>query len=261
MGKVINIQLPTSWAELSQEQLRFLYKTMSICQQEFSQEKFRGPVDYSAQLRAAIATKCLIRWGGLKIVTPYADGWLLERDGVQFEVNAEKIASLIQCFDWIASLPDSPVRLDSIGGHAAIAADLSEDFPFSEWLTCENLWQGYQQNKDESLLKQMAGHLYKTESLEMGDAETLSIFYWWASVKIYIAARFPHFFKESSGEATSTPGFDDLRRNMDNQIRALTKGDITKEEEILSMETWRALTELDAQAYEYEELNKKYGNH
>lgn len=39
-------------------------------------------------------------------------------------------------------------------------------------------------------------------------------------------------------------------------IRALTKGDITKEREILALDTHRALTELDAQAKEYQELDK-----
>ena len=39
-------------------------------------------------------------------------------------------------------------------------------------------------------------------------------------------------------------------------IRALTGGDITKEERIMKMDTWRALTELDAKAREAEELRK-----
>ena len=34
------------------------------------------------------------------------------------------------------------------------------------------------------------------------------------------------------------------------QIRVLTKGDITKEAEILSLDTWRVLTELNTQAKE-----------
>ena len=44
---------------------------------------------------------------------------------------------------------------------------------------------------------------------------------------------------------------------MDTQIRALTKGDITKEREVLQMDVHRALTELDAQAKEYEELKRE----
>ena len=46
---------------------------------------------------------------------------------------------------------------------------------------------------------------------------------------------------------------------MNAQIRALTKGDITKEAEVLKMDVWRALTELDAIAYENQELDRKYG--
>jgi hypothetical protein len=45
---------------------------------------------------------------------------------------------------------------------------------------------------------------------------------------------------------------------MKAQIRALTKGDITKESTVLKMDTWRALTELDALAREYDEFNRKY---
>ena len=47
-----------------------------------------------------------------------------------------------------------------------------------------------------------------------------------------------------------------LQESMNAQIRALTKGDIIKE--VLHLDTWRALTELDALAKEAEEFNRKY---
>ncbi len=37
----------------------------------------------------------------------------------------------------------------------------------------------------------------------------------------------------------------------------MTGGDVTKEEEILHIDTWRALTELDAKAKEADEFNQK----
>jgi hypothetical protein len=43
---------------------------------------------------------------------------------------------------------------------------------------------------------------------------------------------------------------------MNTQIRALTGGDITKEEQVLDMDCWRALTELDAKAKDYEEMER-----
>ena len=44
---------------------------------------------------------------------------------------------------------------------------------------------------------------------------------------------------------------------MNAQIRALTGGDITKEEAVLSMDTWRALTELDAKAKEVDAFKRR----
>ena len=40
------------------------------------------------------------------------------------------------------------------------------------------------------------------------------------------------------------------------QLRALTDGDVTKEKEVLRLECWRVLTELEAKAREAEELEK-----
>lgn len=48
-----------------------------------------------------------------------------------------------------------------------------------------------------------------------------------------------------------------LRTAMNAQIRALTGGDITKEEAVLSMDTWRALTELEAKAKEAEDIKRQ----
>ena len=46
---------------------------------------------------------------------------------------------------------------------------------------------------------------------------------------------------------------------MNAQIRALAQGDITKEKEILSMDCWRALTELNEKAREIKEFTQKNG--
>ena len=74
------------------------------------------------------------------------------------------------------------------------------------------------------------------------------------------ARRFSDFFQPASAQAENLLGSSpnigkQLQESMDAQIRALTKGDITKEKEILSLDTWRALTELNAQAKEYKQIN------
>jgi len=54
--------------------------------------------------------------------------------------------------------------------------------------------------------------------------------------------------------------YEQLQNAVNAQIRALTKGDVTKEQYIRdNVDTWTALAELDASAKESEELNRKYG--
>ena len=112
----------------------------------------------------------------------------------------------------------------------------------------------------------MATHLYGGRSIHLNKTERTSIFYWFASLKSLLARTFPHFLQSASTDGSAnmigSPNIGRrLQEAMNAQIRALTKGDITKEKEILSLDTWRALTELDAQAKEYEEMNKMYNKH
>ncbi len=264
MATKIEITLPRSWSELSQEQLRFLLRTIVRLQHLENGSPFRDAADFSEQSRAQVATVCFLRWGGFKIVTPYAQGWLLSRSGTELYISNEELADAITCLDWIGSLPSSPVRLDEIKGHKAAVADLSEGFPYEGWLYCEDLWQGWQVTADTTLLRRMAAVLYSCPEIEPEEYELLSVFYWWAAVKDQFSQLFPNFFRQAAGNDSgfggASVGYDALRRAKDAQIRALTKGDITKEREVLSMETWRALTELDALARDYDDLQKKYGS-
>lgn len=84
-----------------------------------------------------------------------------------------------------------------------------------------------------------------------------------ASLKQYFAQVFNNFYKPAptnenggslAGEQVDL--FKQLRDSTNSQIRALTGGDITKEATIMKMDTWRALTELDAKAKEAEEYRK-----
>ena len=62
---------------------------------------------------------------------------------------------------------------------------------------------------------------------------------------------------EADFQGYAPPIGEVLRTAMNAQIRVLTGGDITKEEAVLSMDTWRALTELDAKAKEVEDIKRQ----
>ena len=108
--------------------------------------------------------------------------------------------------------------------------------------------------KKEDLLEEMAKILYNPR-VKLNNPERVSILYWWVSLKNYFNSEFKYFF---NGPSRGTLTGEQVKNAMNAQIRALTGGDITKEKEVLAMDTWRALTELDAKAHDYEELERKY---
>lgn len=259
MGETLNVTVPRGWADLTQGELRELLQTMVAVQAANSNRSFRSMEDYTVETSAEVRARCLLKWAGLRVICAYGpDGWLMAHEGKEYVISSAMIAGAVEHLSWINELPDEPVRLEDVDGSKAVAADLSEGFTFDNWLACEALWQMYQATTDESLLGEMAEILYHKEGIRLDAAETLGVFYWWASVKTMVSDMFPNFFSPT-GEGSEQPSADSIRRSMDAQIRALTKGDITKESEILGMGAMRALTELDAQAREYNELNKKYG--
>ena len=157
-----------------------------------------------------------------------------------------------------------PVRIARIGKYRALPADF-EKVPFEQYLFVDNLFQGYLNTQQDELLLQMAQILYGSDHVKPTKAHLVGIFYWMASLKQYFASLFSNFYKPApaKGEGNllgiSQPDiYSQLRDSTNAMIRALTGGDITKEERILKMDTWRALTELDAKAKEAEELRKAY---
>ena len=241
----INLKVPSSWGELTQEQLRQVYLLM-----------VRHGSDPAAWIK--VAANAVYRWNGIKIVSPYGRNFLIRVDTREYVMATTEYSDVCRSLAWLREIPSEPVRLEHIDGYLAMPADPTYDLTFEQWLSVENLYQGYHYTQDNDLLRQIAGVLYRREDITITPSEEISVFYWWSSVKRMVSAMFPSFFRPAPVGSSDTPDFDTVRRSVDSQIRALTKGDISKEEKIMAMPAIRALTELDAQAREYEEMNRKY---
>ncbi len=246
--ETFNIALPTSWAELSEKQLLMIYGLFAR--------------DLSA---AEVKTLCFMKWSGLKVLaTLPCHSFLIKREKEQVVLCTRQIQQANSVLDFLDSFAPMPVRIARIGKYRALPADF-EKVPFEQYLFVDNLFQGYLNTQSDELLLQIAQVLYASDDVKPTKAHLVGIFYWMASLKQYIASLFPNFYKPASamGEAnllgSSQPDiYSQLRESTNAMIRALTGGDITKEERILKMDTWRALTELDAKAKEAEELRKAY---
>ena len=107
--------------------------------------------------------------------------------------------------------------------------------------------------------------LYRTSGGERDDTvtftpeELLATFLWYSDFKALAAANFPHFFKSS--KEGGAPSEQDISLGIRAQVRALTDGDITKQQAVFETDCWAALTELDEKAREAEEFKQKPQNH
>jgi hypothetical protein len=247
----INLCVPTSWSELSDKQLRYVYRLIAA--------------DYNID---EIKAHCFFRWSGAKLICRYGNGkYLLKLGKQEFAVSPQQISELLSELAWIGQLPLTPIRLPHIGKRQALSADF-EGVPFETFLVCENLYQGFLHTQQDPFLDEIASQLYPKSSTllpftsKLKDFERINVFYWFASLKDFFAKRFPDFLQPLNSDSENLLGSSpnigaQLQESMDAQIRALTKGDITKEREILALDTWRALTELNAQAKEYKQINSK----
>lgn len=239
---VFNITLPTAWTQLDDRQLKFIYSRLggglAPAQARFF---FFLYVTKSKVIRgAAPEGKIPLRIQGLSIIF---ENW--------------EIDAALQALDWLYEPSTSPVRVSRVRGVEARAADLS-DLTFEEYLMLENLYIGFLHSKDNKLLKRMEDILYprprRMRSGKFSEWRQINVIMWYTSFKNWCASRWPVFFQKASG---SLPSRKQLQDSMDVQLRALTKGDITKEESIRKMPCLRAVTELAAMAREAEELKRQ----
>lgn len=246
----IDLIMPKSWHELNDKQLRYAF---GLIAKDFTFDE--------------IKTLCLFHWSALSVRHRHNADFVCRLRRQDFIVSVDQIAEVIPALDWLDTIPPQPVCISRIGRHRSFSPDFSE-VPFEKFIVCDNLYQGYLATKSDDLLVQIASILYLPKlstinsKLRLTAAERTSVFYWFASVKGYFARRFSHFFQPSAQTdnllgSNAQPTGTQIQQSVDAMIRALTKGDITKEREILALDTHRALTELDAQAREFFELRSK----
>ena len=246
LANSFNFVVPQGWHDLTDKQLRYVYRLIAS--------------DFEAE---SIQLLCLLRWSGVKVVGRQESGaYLLRHRRDLFEATPLALAQILPHMAWLAALPPVPVRPVRLRRRLALTADFTA-VPFEIFLAVENLYQGFLTTQRDELLDTLATLLYPGLKGELAPWERIAVFYWAASLKDFFARRFSEFFQPVSTDGGNLLGdaSPDVEAAMNAQIRALTKGDVTKEREILALDTWRALTELNAQAREYRELNSKLNAH
>ena len=241
----LKLTCPLSWKEMSQEQLRVALHIMG------------GGLYSSVEAR----TLMLLRFTGIKVMgaTPY--GWACEvsvdaeggkKRRRRFFMQAWQVQDMIRQIEYVDSYETYDVRLESIGGFKAVDV-LLHGVRFFDYLNMEKYYQGWLATRKGKYALGLAQLLYPGGVAAIDEAETLNCVMWFSYVKLRFSRFFRHFFKPAHGGKEV-----DWIEQMNAQIRALTDGDITKEQAVFDKDCWRALTELDAKAMEAEEFRKKY---
>ena len=253
----IDIYAPTSWRKMTQQQLRYVLTLLSMWED-----------------MDRVKTYMLIRFSGIHIcgyterVTRdqpkafscwFRPAWWKARHW--FTLEPWQVASLISQFDFIDQFDGMDVRLERIHGCRAVD-DILDHYPFGDYLLAEQYYQLAVSSGKPEMIDKLATFLYVKRNgkhpkrLSLSPAEQMGTLRWFAHVKSYFAERWPYFFRRVD---TDIEELDiDIVGAMDTQIRALTDGDITKEETIKALPCWRALTELNEKAREAKEFYEKY---
>lgn len=243
----IDLAFPKNWKELMLKQKK-LYYMFFLLSQDLGVE--------------TVKTLALLRFNNIKIIGREGTKYLVEKEKMMFLLDPIQFAEVSGQLDFLGDIPGDVVFLKRIR-FATACDEYFRGIPFSTYLMCENYYQGFIHQQDYSLLNPLGALLYPglSKNVKLNKTELTSLFYWFSSLKKYFSTQFPFFFKPfDSSEETSMSLKNQLQTNMQAQIRALSKGDVTKVDKILETDTWQALAELDAQAKEAAEFNNKYGN-
>ena len=238
---------PQSWKELSQEQLRMVFRLM-----------------WTEDDRVAIKTKMFFLLSGLEVEQKIPGGVrcrVQQGMGTQYvNVMAWQGEQLMHQFDYVDSYEDMGVRLEKVDGLEAVDVDM-HGVSFGDWLQIDKHYQAFLHSHEPEMLCGMARFLYRDSEggiaghVRLDEAEMACCLFWVGYVKTKFARMFRHFFAPAQGG-----GNVNFVESMNAQIRALTDGDVTKEQMVFDTDCWRALTELNEKAREAEEFKRKYGD-
>lgn len=247
----IDVAMPTKWSDLSQEELRIVFQIID----SFTDKKDNVPF----QVFRRLAHMRIERRDEDRFMCCFKVGAGRRSKKYRCWVTPDMLAEHLECLNFLYDPGNIPVRLEVIGRglrrqYAAVNPQL-HDVSFRNYVKIENLYQGFLRTNDFRDIAKITALLYpgfRPDKDKMHTYEALSILQWLVQIKAMFARVFKNFFRPADG-TTEAPKMVDV---LNNEIRALTMGDVTKEAEILEIDCWRALTELDFKAKEAEEFNR-----
>jgi hypothetical protein len=253
---VLDLTTPKSWKELSERQLIYIGWLMTNRQ--------LSPTE--------LQTHAFVRFTGIRIRHRHSGYWLCEHKKRLFTLSPEQIFSFSRQFTWLTSGIGEITPLATLKGFSHVDVRL-RNTPFKQYFACENNYQAFIHTKNTDFLQRLAACFYDVDGLEFSDERAIknagkfdkvpfhilhTVFLWYYGLKSVFQQHFPYFFqKVESIMEDDWPQAPNMREQINNMIRTLTGGDVTKTRAIADTDTWAALAELNAKAREYKELETR----
>lgn len=255
LKKEIHLRLPDSWEALTDREALELYSLLA-----------------SGLPNTDLPMLAMVRLNAIRVIARQGNGsgYLCRSrfDSGIWSATPATLAGLAAQLDWIVQLPSRPWRPEK--GWPAGARPLSpmlDELTFADWLIIQNTLHAVAATDDFSPLDRLLPMLTRAgrrwpaiggRSMEP-EACRVAIFRWMMGLRMEFGRRYRHLYPPASEEddqpARITPQM--LAESTDAQLRALTGGDVTKEEQVMALPIARALAELNAKAREYAELKSK----
>jgi hypothetical protein len=252
----VRLSAPKSWKELSAGQLVYISWLMTHTQ--LSKEELHA--------------YAFVRFTGIKVEHNCPDGrWLCCFKDRRFTLSPEQALSLCRQFSWLTGSIGEVTPLPKLAGVARQDVRL-RGLPLIQYIACENYYQAFIHSGDEQHLNCLIASFYLGNE-KFNDALTAerssrfrnlpfhiryTVFLWYYGLKTVFQRHFPYFFQKTEPvPEDGEPQAPNMREHIDNMLRALTGGDVTKTEAVYQTETWTAFAELNAKAREYRELEAR----
>ena len=252
----INLTAPRNYAEMTEKQVRYV----AHLQIKGNKEEW-------------IWTKCLIRFTGIKPIGGTSEVYYFAKKRLKgfFSMTIE------ETFEFAKTLDFTTKRYVGIRPQAKIGKyrpcdELLRDITFQQYLDAENYYQAFLFTKSDAMLCQLMATLFRIPKTEYSneltykqikrmsrcsEVEKLMAVMWFIGIKEYFSDKFKYLFNRIEVDEDDPTTAPDMLGIIRNQVRMLTEGDITKENQVLDSPAWSALSEMDEKCREAKEMEAR----
>ncbi|MEG2495225.1 MAG: hypothetical protein RSB32_05940 [Mucinivorans sp.] len=241
----LKVTVPTGWGDLTSHQVaRVAAEILSAKNQD------EILVSLAVEFAGLMPRGTSLNENGDRVYLYY------HRDCGNVTLDAEQITAIVDAMRWLSVDNIAPMAAPELDGYFKPDQKL-RSATVEQFVTADVAFMSFLRNGDQRALRVLAAIFYAREKydpdklqfdaarMERLDAQLYGVFLWFSGAKILLAKEFPSVFDgdDSSDQSSNSP-----RSGAEYLLEILTSlngGDVTKNEQIKSLNVYEALHELN----------------